>query len=299
MGTPEIAAVSLAELNKCFEITAVISQPDKPKGRNWESVMPTPVKAEALKSGIPVYQPAKIRDGEAERLLRELAPDLIVLVAYGKILPEEILNIPPLGCVNLHGSLLPEYRGAAPIERAVVNGEKITGVTTIFMSAGIDDGDMIYAEKIEIGENETGGELRERLGIIGARLLVKTVGDVLNGTAKRIQQDHAAATYASIPEKSEGRIDAKKSSAQTHDLIRGFTPAPGAFCFVDGKRLKILKTLNHPDMNGEPGIVSVEDRRLFLYCAEGAVELVRVLYEGKKETSGYEFYNGHKFSKID
>lgn len=298
MGTPRIAACSLAALADSFEVCAAFSQPDRPKGRGYE-LLPTPVKLEAQRLGIEVFQPASVRTPESIELIRGLKPDLIAVVAYGKILPQELLDIPRLGCINLHGSLLPAYRGAAPIERAVMNGEKVTGLTTMYMSAGMDEGDIISTLPIEIGADETGGELRERMSLLGGKLLVDTLTAVENGSAGRIAQDGAKATYAPMLKKEEGYIDQNRSAKLLYNQIRGLTPAPGAYCFVGGKRLKLSKVRLCGEMNGRAGSVKAEDGKLYLYCKDGALLLETVVFEGKGATDGYSFYNGKRFDKID
>jgi len=298
MGTPEFAAVSLEKLAAEFEVAAVISQTDKPKGRGYE-LLPTPVKITAQKHGIPVYQPASMRTPESAELIRGLKPDVIVVVAYGKILPLDILNIPPMGCINLHGSLLPKYRGAAPIEWAVINGEKITGLTTMYMAEGMDDGDMIHKVETEIGENETAFELRGRLAVIGADLLVKTLRDLEKEPLPRTPQNHDEATYAPMIKKELGKLDASKPAMQIHNLVRGLSPSPGVFFSVGGRRVKLLKTAFIGDMNGTAGTVTIKDGALYLYCGTGAVRLDEICPEGKKPMSGAAYYNGHRFEYID
>ncbi len=298
MGTPEFAAASLSKLAAEFEVVAAISQPDKPKGRGYE-LLPTPVKVTAQKHGIPVYQPASMRTPESAELIRNLHPDVIVVVAYGKILPTDILNIPPLGCINLHGSLLPKYRGAAPIEWAVINGETMTGLTTMYMAAGMDDGDMIYKTEVEIGENETAFELRGRLTVIGADLLAKTLHDLEKGSIPRTPQNHAEATFAPMIKKELGKLDPSKSALEVHNLVRGLSPSPGVFTSVNGKRVKLLKTAYAGDMNGTAGTVSLKDGALYLFCGSGAVRLNEICPEGKKPMTGAAFYNGHRFERVD
>ena len=207
MGTPDFAAASLKKLiDENYEIAGVFTQPDKPKGRGMELSF-SPVKELALKHGLPVYQPEKMRAGTALAVLRELRPDILVVVAYGRILPDELLALPKYGAVNVHGSLLPQYRGAAPIQWAVLNGDRISGVTTMYLAHDMDAGDIIYREETEIGEFETAGELFDRLMVMGAELLVKTLRDIENGTAPRISQDHSKATYVKMLDKSICPID--------------------------------------------------------------------------------------------
>ncbi|HNX15258.1 MAG TPA: methionyl-tRNA formyltransferase [Oscillospiraceae bacterium] len=298
MGTPEFAAASFEKLADEFEVAAAISQPDKPKGRGYE-LLPTPVKIAAQKRGIPVCQPASVRTPESAELIRGLRPDLIVVVAYGKILPVELLNIPPLGCINLHGSLLPKYRGAAPIEWAVINGEKTTGLTTMYMAAGMDDGDMIYKTETEIGENETAGQLRNRLAVIGADLLAKTLRDLQNGPLPGTPQNHAEATFAPLIKKELGKLDPTKPAPQVHNLVRGLSPSPGVFFTVGGQRIKLLKTAYIADMSGAPGTVTLKNGALYLFCGTGAVRLDELCPEGKKPMTGAAYYYGHRFEQVD
>lgn len=298
MGTPEFAAVSLEKLAAEFEVAAAISQPDKPKGRGYE-LLPTPVKVTAQKFGIPVFQPASMRAPESAELIRNLNPDVIVVVAYGKILPPDILNIPPLGCVNLHGSLLPKYRGAAPIEWAVINGEKTTGLTTMYMAAGMDDGDMIYKTETEIGENETAYELRGRLAVIGAELLAETLRDLEKGPLPRTPQNPAEATYAPMIKKELGQLDPSRPALEIHNLVRGLSPSPGVFFTVGGRRVKLLKSAHFPDLNGAPGAVALRDGTLYLFCGSGAVRLDELCPEGKKPMTGAAFYHGRRFERVD
>ena len=239
MGTPDFAAVSLSELiNGGFDICGVFTMPDKPKNRGQKKTA-SPVKLLALDHDIPVYEPQSVRDGEASGILRELNPDIIAVVAYGRILPKEILDLPRLGCINLHASLLPKYRGAAPIQRAVLNADKITGVTSMYMAEGMDTGDMIYQDETEIGEFETSGELFDRLAPIGARLLVKTLRDVSAGTAPREKQREENATYASPLLKSESPINWEKSPREIVKHIMGMQPWPVATATLGGVDFKI------------------------------------------------------------
>ena len=298
MGTPEFSAVSLEKLAAEFEVVAAISQPDKPKGRGYE-LLPTPVKLAAQARGIPVFQPVSMRTPESAELIRGLHSDVIVVVAYGKILPVDILNIPPMGCINLHGSLLPKYRGAAPIEWAVINGETKTGLTTMFMAPGMDDGDMIDKIEIEISENETAFELRGRLAVVGADLLANTLHNLEKGPLSRTPQNHSEATFAPMIKKELGKLDPTKAAFEVHNLVRGLSPSPGVFFTVGGQRVKLLRTATVHDLNGTPGTVILKDGALFLFCGSGAVRLDELCPEGKKPMSGAAFYNGHRFERID
>lgn len=242
MGTPDFALESLKALYEAkYDIIGVVTNIDKPKGRGMKMVA-SPVKEYAIEKNLQVYQPIKVRNNpEFLEEVRKLNPDLICVVAYGKILPQELLDIPKYGCVNVHGSLLPEYRGAAPIQWAVLNGDKKTGVTTMFMNAGMDMGDMILKEEVEIGEDETTGELWDRLKTIGANLLIKTVKEIENGTATRTKQPEEG-TMAPMLSKEMAKIDWKNKTANDiKNLVRGLNPIMGAYTFLDGKKIKFWK----------------------------------------------------------
>lgn len=242
MGTPDFALESLKALYEAkYDIIGVVTNIDKPKGRGMKMVA-SPVKEYAIEKNLQVYQPIKVRNNpEFLEEVKKLNPDLICVVAYGKILPQELLDIPKYGCVNVHGSLLPEYRGAAPIQWAVLNGDKKTGVTTMFMNAGMDTGDMILKEEVEIGEDETTGELWDRLKTIGANLLIKTVKEIENGTATRTKQPEEG-TMAPMLSKEMAKIDWENKTAQEiKNLVRGLNPIMGAYTFLDGKKIKFWK----------------------------------------------------------
>lgn len=242
MGTPDFALESLKALYEAkYDIIGVVTNIDKPKGRGMKMVA-SPVKEYAIEKNLQVYQPIKVRNNpEFLEEVKILNPDLICVVAYGKILPQELLDIPKYGCVNVHGSLLPEYRGAAPIQWAVLNGDKKTGVTTMFMNAGMDTGDMILKEEVEIGEDETTGELWDRLKTIGANLLIKTVKEIENGTATRTKQPEEG-TMAPMLSKEMAKIDWKNKTANDiKNLVRGLNPIMGAYTFLDGKKIKFWK----------------------------------------------------------
>lgn len=242
MGTPDFALESLKALYEAkYDIIGVVTNIDKPKGRGMKMVA-SPVKEYAIEKNLQVYQPVKVRNNpEFLEAVKKLNPDLICVVAYGKILPQELLDIPKYGCVNVHGSLLPEYRGAAPIQWAVLNGDKKTGVTTMFMNAGMDTGDMILKEEVEIGEDETTGELWDRLKTIGANLLIKTVKEIENGTATRTKQPEEG-TMAPMLSKEMAKIDWKNKTANDiKNLVRGLNPIMGAYTFLDGKKIKFWK----------------------------------------------------------
>ena len=240
MGTPEFAVPCLRDLiaNK-HEIAAVVTQPDKAKGRGNKLALP-PVKVLANESGIPVYQPVKIKTGEFTEILKSVAPEVIIVVAFGQLLSQEILDIPPHGCINVHASILPKYRGAAPINWCIINGDKTTGVTTMYMDKGLDTGDIILKREIQIGADENAGELHDRLSELGASALSETIELLISGKIERIPQNNEEATYAPIMTKELGRIDWSKDASDVRNLIRGTYPWPGAFSSYNGKIFKIL-----------------------------------------------------------
>ena len=290
MGTPDFAVPCLQRLlEDGHEVPAVFTQPDKPVGRH-AVLTPPPVKQLALSHGIPVYQPTKMRDGTAAALLRELAPDCLVVVAYGRILPQEILDVPPRGCVNIHGSLLPRYRGAAPIQWSVIRGETVTGVTSMFMDAGMDTGDIIDTLTTPIGENETAGELFERLAPLGARLLSTTLAAIADGTVTRRPQNDAEATMAPMLEKAMGRLDLTRPARELHNQVRGMNPWPGAFCTAGGKTLKIHETRVAAG-SGAPGTLLCADP-VTVACGEGGLQLVTVQPEGKPRMAAEAWLRG-------
>lgn len=295
MGTPDFAVTSLKMLlnDPYYEVAAVFTQPDKPVGRK-RILTPPPVKAEAEASGIPVYQPTTMRSGEAVEILHGIAPDVIVVVAYGKILPQEVLDIPAKGCVNVHGSLLPKYRGAAPIQWAVLNGEKTAGVTTMLMDVGLDTGDMLLKAETPIGENENYGELFLRLADIGADLLDITLKGIEAGTIQREKQDDSLAVYAPMLEKSMCPIDWSKPAQEVHNQIRGLCPWPVATTVLSGKVLKVYASLRcKEDLSGKPGEVLESGKRLVIACGHGAVVLTQVQYDGGKRMAVQDFLRGH------
>lgn len=256
MGTPDFAACSLQKLiDERFHVVGVFCQPDRPRDRGHKLV-PCAVKQTALAAGLPVYQPEKLRDGTALAILRELAPDLIAVVAYGKLIPDDILALPKYGCVNVHGSLLPKYRGSAPIQRAVLSGDPITGVTTMYLSSGMDEGDMIYSEETAIGETETSGELFDRLAPLGAALLVRTIRAIGAGAAPRISQDGSQATYAPPLSREESPIDWSQPARMVLKHIYGMQPWPCATAHLGGTDFKIFgAAYSYRPANKAPGTV--------------------------------------------
>ena len=295
MGTPDFAVPCLrCLLEDGHEIAGVFTQPDKPKGRGHK-LSPPPVKELATKQGIPVWQPEKLRDGTALAILRELSPDLIVVVAYGRILPKDLLELPPLGCVNVHGSLLPAYRGAAPIQWSVINGDTLAGVTTMYMAEGLDCGDMIFSRSTPVGETETSGELYERLATIGAALLGETVTAIQAKTAPRIPQDDTRATHAPMLTKELAKLDFTKPARQVHKLICGMNPWPVAHTLLEGHPLKVYRS-RLAQGSGTPGTV-LDEKRLIVACGDGAVELCEIQAEGGKRLAAADYLRGHPISK--
>ena len=290
MGTPDFAAVSLQRLlDERFDVVGVFTQPDKPKNRGMK-LQPSPVKEIALAAGLPVFQPAKMRDGTALADLQSLRPDILVVVAYGRILPDDLLAVAPYGAVNVHGSLLPKYRGAAPIQWAVLNGDKITGVTIMQMADGIDTGDMLAKAETPIGEDETAGELFDRLMVLGAELLVDTI-DKLDTITPQPQND-AEAIHAPMIRKEMGAIDWTQPAERVHDLVRGLNPWPSAFFTLEGKRMKLHRTKVVVG-KGEPGEIAVIGGEMAVCCGENAVQLIEIQPENGKRMRGSDYLRGH------
>lgn len=297
MGTPDFAVPCLEALIKDGnEIAAVFTQPDKPKGRGY-TLTPPPVKVCALQHGLEVYQPVTLKDGQALEILKAISPEMIVVVAYGKILPKEILDLPEKGCVNVHASLLPEYRGAAPIQWAVLDGKKKTGVTAMYMDVGLDTGDMLMKAELDIGENETADELHDRLAALGAELIVKTVHAAAEGSLVREKQDDSLSCYASMLTKEMSAVDFSKPARKVHDLVRGLNSWPSATAMLNGKRIKLHRTLI-ADGSGKPGQV-LSLKPFVVACGEGAIEIVELQPEGKKKMSAQSFLNGLHDAKAE
>lgn len=295
MGTPDFAANILESLitNK-RNVVAAFSQPDKPVGRH-QTLEATPVKCVAEKYNIPIYQPARIRNEEVTETIKKLSPDMIVVAAYGKILPVDILDIPPLGCINVHGSLLPKYRGAAPIQWSVINGDGETGVTIMYMAEGMDTGDMILKRSTKIGENETAGELFERLAPLGAEALEEALLLFDKGEVKIEKQNEAEVTLAPMLSKEMAKISFSKTPTEIHNLVRGMEPWPTAYTFIDGKKLKVHSAVKVDGFTGEAGTL-LDPKRFIVGCNGGAVELISVQPEGKGEMSGDDFIRGRHLS---
>lgn len=297
MGTPDFAAASLdALLKNGYDIIGVFTQPDKAKGRGME-ISFSPVKELALAHALPVFQPEKMRDGTALSILQSLKPDLVVVVAYGRILPDDLLSVPPLGTINVHGSLLPRYRGAAPIQWSVLNGDEKTGVTTMYLSSEMDAGDIIYSEETEIGEYETSGELYDRLKELGADLLIKTVRAIEAGCAPRTPQDETQATYVSMLDKSLSPLDFTKPARAVVKWVYGLQPWPVATAELGGVVLKVFSAqLTNQRTELAPGnIVSTGKDGIEIACGDGeTVLLTEVQAPGKKRMRAEDYLRGHK-----
>ena len=303
MGTPDFALFSLRALVEAGEnIIGVVTQPDKPKGRGY-TLTPPPVKVYALEKNIPVYQPNTLRGEEFAALLSELDPDLIIVVAYGKILPLNVLDYPKYGCINVHGSLLPAYRGAAPMQRAIMEGQPETGITTMMMDVGLDTGDMLLVGKVAIEENDNFETIHDKLGVCGAETLLDTIQALREGTLTRQKQDDRLATYAAKIEKSDCLIDFTKSTNEVHNQIRGLSPIPLAFTYTpDGKMLKVPTT----EVAKREGalapcgtVLSLAGGKIEVACGVGSINILAVLPEGKKRMAAADFINGRKIAVGD
>ncbi|NOY14491.1 MAG: methionyl-tRNA formyltransferase [Deltaproteobacteria bacterium] len=295
MGTPEFALATFTGLiDFGLNLVGVFTQPDRPKGRGKKLAAP-PVKELALQQQIPVFQPLKLRDPAAVAQLRELQPDLIVVVAYGQILPKAVLDIPQYGCINVHASLLPKYRGAAPINQAIIDGETETGVTTMYMDVGLDTGDMLVKYRLTIGENETAGELHDRLALLGREAMEETLRQICSGTLIAERQDDSLSCYAPMLKKEDGLIDWQQSAATIHNLVRGLDPWPGAYSHLDGEVLKISATSVAADLSGEPGTVLLADAEgVRVACREGALVIGRLQLPGRKRLAAADFLRGRE-----
>ncbi|MCD8327715.1 MAG: methionyl-tRNA formyltransferase [Ruminococcus sp.] len=300
MGTPDFAIPTLRSLIASrHEVAAVFTQPDKPKGRGMK-LAPPPVKELAMENDIEVFQPTSLKNDAEEYIakIKEINPDVIVVAAYGKILPKEVLDIPKYGCVNVHGSLLPRYRGAAPIQHAVLNGDEITGITTMLMSEGLDMGDMLLSSRTRIGENETADELFDRLSLLGADLLLRTLEGLEEGSLTPVKQDEAAASYASMLTKDMSEIDFSKTAFEVHKKICGLSGWPCASTKLFGKRLKVYRSeiVDVDTSDIEPGSV-IDNKKFIVACKDRAVKLVTVQLEGSKRMNAEDFLRGRKIDK--
>lgn len=295
MGTPDFAAHILKRLIEAgHEIMGVVTQPDKQKGRGKAISFP-PVKEMAIEHRLSIYQPFKVKDPEFIQLIRELEPEVIVVAAFGQILPKELLDIPQYGCINVHASLLPKYRGAAPIQYSIIDGEEETGITIMYMDVGLDTGDMILQAKTPISPEETGGSLHDKLAVLGADLLIQALDDIKEGKATRTPQDDSKATYVKMLSKDMGNIDFTKSAVQIERLIRGLNPWPSAFTKLEGKTLKIWKAnIESTDRVAKPGeILEVRKDAIVVMTGQDALVIRELQLEGKKRMSAEAFLRGY------
>jgi len=293
MGTPDFALQTLQGLiDAGCNLVGVYTQPDRPKGRGKQLAAP-PVKELAQQHGIPVFQPQKLRQPEAVAELKALAPDLIVVVAYGQILPKSVLDIPAHGCINVHASLLPRYRGAAPINQAIIDGETETGITTMFMDVGLDTGDMLIKKILPIEPEETAGELHDRLAVLGRETMAETLRQLCAGTLRGEVQDDAQSTYAPMMKKEDGRIDWSRSATEVHNQVRGLDPWPGAYTTLNGELLKLART--SPVTNGAaaPGtVVAADQEGVRIACGNGSLLVRELQLAGRKRLGAADFLRG-------
>lgn len=292
IGTGEIGVPTLrALLNSEHELVAVVTQPDKPVGRE-QRIEPPQIKKEIAKARIPIFQPVRIKDQQATEEIRGVTPDVIVVVAYGQILPRDVLEIPRLACLNLHASLLPRWRGAAPIQAAIAAGDSETGITAMYMDEGLDTGDILLQRSVEILPNDTGGSLHDRLAEIAPEALLESLRLLAAGKAPRIPQDNARVTYAPKLKREHGQIDWSESTEAIERKIRAYNPWPGAFMKVDSQNLKIFSA-SVVDLSGQPGEILPDDKDLIVAAAKGALSLADVQLEGKRRMTAAEFLRGH------
>lgn len=295
MGTPEFACKALRVLiENNYNISAVFSQPDKPVGRK-QILTPPPVKELALKKGLKVIQPESLKDTKTLEKIKEIKPDLIIVVAYGQFIPKTVLDIPKFGCINIHASLLPRWRGASPIAQAILAGDQKTGITIMKLDAKMDHGPIISQKEIKISHNDTLQSLSKKLSKIGAELLIKVLSDYLEGKVEPKAQNDSKATYAPLIKKEYGKIDWSKSADEIERKIKAFNPWPTAWTMLDSKRLKIIKAsvLNKDIKNTDPGRISISDNKIIVNCGQGQLVLDEVQLEGKKQMSSEEFTKGN------
>ena len=295
MGTPDIAATCLTKiLEDGYDVVGVYTQPDRPKNRGMKLAF-SPVKEVALANDLPVFQPENFREDETVEQLRSLQPDVVAVVAYGRILPQRVLDIPPKGCINIHASILPYYRGSAPYQWAVLDGQKETGVTAMYLCRELDAGDMIDVAKTPIGEDETAGELLDRLAVLGAQLLSDTLGKIQDGTVTATPQDPTCATYAPMLDKSMCPIDWNKTAQQIHDHIRGMNPWPVATTELQGKRFKIYSSCVVDATAEKPAgtILELTKTGLQMACGKGILEIRQLQAEGGKRMAAPDYFRGH------
>ena len=306
MGTPDFALFSLKSLveyskKSDIEICGVITQPDKPKGRGY-ALMPPPVKQYALEIGLDVYQPETLKDAAFLELLSFLSPDLIIVVAYGKLLPKYVIDFPKYGCINVHGSLLPKYRGAAPMQRAIIDGKAKTGITIMYMAEGLDTGDMLLSRELTIKENDNFENIHDGLGMLGAEMLVEIIPMLRNGEAVRVAQDDALSTYAKKITKEDCHVDFSKDAQTVHNLIRGLSPVPLSFTHTpNGKLLKLIdsKIADRDTPHERVGEVLSLNGKIEIACARGSIYVERVLPEGKARMSAADFIRGRNIEVGD
>lgn len=295
MGTPNFAVPSLEALLQHHEVVLVVTQPDKPKGRGKKMAF-SPIKECALQHNIPVLQPAKVREPEFVEELRKYQPDLIAVTAFGQILTEDILSIPKYGCINVHGSLLPKYRGAAPMQWAIIDGETVTGITTMYMAKGLDSGDMLLKGEVEITPEDTFATVHDKMAVVGANLLVETLQKLENGTLQREEQNHDAATYAPMLTKETGHVDWSKTAKEIINLIRGLNPAPAAYAIYENEVLKIFKA-EQTDITIESQkcgeIVAVVKKGFVVKCGDGCLLVTEVQARGGKRMATDAYLRGH------
>ena len=300
LGTPAFAVPTLEHIVAAgHEVAAVVTQPDRPRGRG-QQLAASPVKECALRFGIPVYQPERIRRPEALEHLRSLAPEAMVVVGYGQIIPQSVIDLAPLGIINVHASLLPKYRGAGPIQWAIARGETRTGVTTMRIDAGLDTGDMLLKAETEIDSEENAIELGKRLAVMGAELLVKTLDGLALGQIVGAKQDNAQATYAPILKKEDGAIDWNRTAEEIHNQVRGFQPWPGAYTSFRGQTLHVWRTRVAPPVMGSPALLPGTirgTRPLVVQCGMGRLELMEVQMEGRKRVPAGDFANGQRIAE--
>ena len=293
LGTPAFAVPTLERLvERGHQVLAAVTQPDRPKGRG-QTLAPPPVKEAALRFGVPVYQPERVKRPESVEYLRSLAPEAMVVVGYGQIIPQSIIDIPPLGILNVHASLLPKYRGARPIQWAIVNGETSTGVTIMRIDAGLDTGPMLLKAETAIGDDETAIDLGRRLSVMGADLLVEALDALAAGRVVPQPQDNSQATYAPMLKKEDGRIDWRRSAVQIHNQVRGMQPWPGAYSIFRGGSLHIW-CARPTEAAGHPPGTLLRIKPLLVACRVGALELIEVQMEGRKRMPAADFANGQR-----
>jgi methionyl-tRNA formyltransferase len=293
MGTPDFALQTLQGLiDAGCNMVGVYTQPDRPKGRG-KKLAPPPIKELAQEYEIPVYQPLKLRQPEAVAELEALAPDLIVVVAYGQILPKSVLEIPAHGCINVHASLLPKYRGAAPINKSIIDGETETGITTMYMDVGLDTGDMLVKKTLAIGPEETAGELHDRLASLGRETMEETLRQLCTDTLQREVQDDEQSTYASMMKKEDGRIDWSRSAQEVHNHVRGLDPWPGAYTTINGELLKLAGTGPETEEGNQPGsVISADKQGVCVACGSGSLRIKKLQLAGRKRLAAADFLRG-------